>query len=112
MPRTPEPANNPDGKYNLVTVIPGWLKNDVLSAAERDGVSVQRWVSAVLVSAVREGRGLPALSSGRRVDVGDVLAAYVSGGRVVQPCGRTDCSPVEVVLDGFSFCDVCGVRFI
>lgn len=112
MPRTPEPANNPNAKYTLNTTIPGWLKNEVLAAAERDGISVQRWVSAVLVSAVREGRGLPVLSSGRRVDVGDVLAAYVSGERVVQPCGRTDCVPVEVVVDGFSFCDVCGVRFI
>jgi hypothetical protein len=112
MPRTPEPANDPDGTYSLVTLIPGWLKNQVLEAAVRDGVSVQGWVSAVLVSAVREGRGLPALSSGRRVDVGDVVAAFVSGERVLQPCGRRDCVPVEVVLGGFSFCDVCGVRFI
>jgi len=111
MPRKPERAARDDGRFNVVTVVPGWLKNEIVALCEEQGVSVQRWVQALLVSGVREGRGLPALSTGRRTDAADVVAALVSGDRVLMPCGQFSCLPVERVLDGFSFCDVCGVRF-
>lgn len=111
MPRKPERAVRDDGRFNVVTVVPGWLKNEIVSVCEEQGVSVQRWVQALLISGVRERRGLPALREGRLPDVGEVVGSFLAGEQVLMPCGRRVCEPVERVLDGFSFCDVCGVRF-
>ena len=60
MPLEPQRANDPDGKYNLNVVIPGWLKNQIVDHCKKLGVSIQDWVGARLLLDIREERGLPA----------------------------------------------------
>ena len=111
MPRVPERARNLDVSYRMEFVLSGADKNAVIDFCAAEGVSLQRWMAVVVMSAVREGRGLPGLVDGRVLpDAGDVLRAYLAGERVLQPCGRVDCVPVFVEVGGLRFCDVCGVR--
>lgn len=111
MPRVPERAVRVDGLFRVEFLLSGEDKNLLIDLCAAEGVSLQRWVSVVVMSAVREGRGLPGLVDGRVLpDAGDVLRAYLAGVRVLQPCGRVDCVPVFVEVGGLRFCDVCGVR--
>ena len=111
MPRSPERALNLEHNYNLLTTVPGWLKNEIIDLCEAEGVSVSQWVCLTLLSGVRASQGVPVLSDGRRLpDAAEILSEYFSGVRVVYPCGRTDCTPVIVSVAGVEFCDPCGVR--
>ena len=112
MSRTPQRAELPDGKYNLIVQIPGWLKNEILEAC--DGARINQWVSAVLVQAVRESRGLPPVPepSAPRPTTADELRAYLTGEKLLQPCGKTDCAPEWQQVQNMEFCKKCGVRAI
>lgn len=111
MPRVPERARNLDVSYRMEFVLSGVDKNAVIDLCAAEGVSLQQWLSVVVMSAVREGRGLPRLVDGAVLpDAGSVLRAYLAGERVLNPCGRSDCVPVPVEFGGLLFCDLCGVR--
>lgn len=111
MPRKPEPAKNPTTLYRIEFLLSGKDKNALIEFCDAQGVSLQRWLAVTVLSALREGRGLPPLVEGSALpDAGDVLRAYLSGERVLQPCGRTDCVPSPVDVGGVLFCDECGVR--
>jgi hypothetical protein len=111
MPRVPERAGNLEGSYRMEFVLSGADKNAVIDLCAAEGVSLQQWMAVTVVSAVREGRGLPCLADGVRLpDAGSVLRSYLAGERVLNPCGRVDCVPVPVPVGGLMFCDVCGVR--
>ena len=111
MPRKPERAKNPTTLYRMEFLLTGKDKNALIDFCDAQGVSLQQWLAVCVMSAVREGRGLPCLADGAVLpDAGSVLRAYLAGERVLQPCGRTDCVPVLVDVGGLPFCDVCGVR--
>ena len=112
MSRTPQRADLPDGKYNLVVQIPGWLKNEILDACA--GARINQWVSAVLLAAVRESRGLPPAppAAAPKPTPADQIRAYMTGEKIVQPCGRTDCNPQWEEIQNMEFCRECGTRGI
>ena len=111
MPRVPERAKNPNVLYRMEFLLSGADKNAVIDLCASEGVSLQQWMAVIVMSAVREGQGLPRLADGQPLpDAGDMLRAYFEGVRVLQPCGRTDCVPVPVIVGSVSFCDSCGVR--
>jgi hypothetical protein len=112
MSRNPQRAELPDGKYNLVVQIPGWLKNEILEACA--GARINQWVSAVLLAAVREARGLPPAPepSAPKPTTADELRAYLTGEKLLQPCGKTDCVPEWQQVQNMEFCKNCGVRGI
>ena len=111
MPRVPERARNLESSYRMEFVLSGADKNAVIDFCAAEGVSLQQWMAVTVMSAVREGRGLPRLVDGAVLpDAGSVLRAYLAGVRVLNPCGRSDCVPVPVLVGGVSFCDLCGVR--
>ena len=95
MPLEPQRANDPDGKYNLNVVIPGWLKNQIVDHCKKLGVSIQDWVGTRIMLDIREERGLPAAPEAMKgiPDVVDVVREWVTGERLIQPCGKTDCNP-------------------
>lgn len=112
MSRIPQRAELPDGKYNLVVQIPGWLKNEILEACA--GARINQWVSAVLLAAVRESKGLPPAPepAAPRPTTADELRAYLAGEKLLQPCGETNCDPEWQQIQNMEFCKKCGVRAI
>jgi len=111
MPRKPERAKNPTTLYRIEFLLNGNDKNALIDHCDTEGVSLQQWLAVVVMSAIREGQGLPRLADGLPLpDAGSVLRAYLAGERVLQPCGRTDCSPSPVDVGGLLFCGECGVR--
>jgi len=112
MPLKPQRANNPDGKYTLNVVIPGWLKNQIVDHCKKLGVSLQDWVGARLLLDIREERGMPAAPEAVKgiPDVIDVVREWATGERIIQPCGKTDCQPEWQQLQKMKFCAKCGVR--
>ena len=67
MPREPERARRPQQNYNIVTLVPGWLKNKIIDLAEANDTSVQQWIATVLLDAVRKEEKLPGLKEGARL---------------------------------------------
>lgn len=112
MPLEPQRASNPDGKYNLTVVIPGWLKNQIVDICEELNVSIGTWVATRLMLDIREERGLPEPPQAAKgiPDVTDVVREWVTGERMIQPCGKTDCNPEWEQLQNMKFCRKCGVR--
>lgn len=111
MPRRPTPPRADDAPHQVCVRIPGWLKGRVLAICEREGISVNAFVSNAIRQSERAGRGLPSPPEGRAMPtVADALAAYASGARLTMPCGRTRCDQRLVRLDGSEFCDECGIR--
>jgi hypothetical protein len=110
MSRIPQRAELPDGKYNLVIQIPGWLKNAILDACGE--ARINQWVSTVLYEAVREARGLPPAPppAAPKPTTADQIRAYMVGEVILQPCGKTDCEPTWEELQNMQFCQKCGVR--
>jgi hypothetical protein len=105
-------AGDSEGLYNVTVRVRGSVKNRLLGEAERLGCSLSELVLLAVEDFCRGRDSVPGLSDGvRPPDVGDVLRAYVSGERVLEPCGRVaPCGRVERVVGSFRFCDVCGVR--
>jgi hypothetical protein len=112
MPVKPRPSNRDDQTVHLQIRIPGWLKNQILTAANNAGEPLNRYVAAILHEAVNK----PPVEAcaGRTVSVGDVIADYLSGTSTLAPCGRVwpcDGTGVEPTrLNGAEFCRVCNVR--
>jgi len=105
-------ANHPERKYNIGLRVPGWLKNELLEAAEGQGLSLSEFVVFAAWQFARECRGVPAAGSAqfRIPGTEDVLRAYFSGEVLLQPCGRTDCDRTVVEVAGMEFCDSCNLR--
>jgi hypothetical protein len=112
MPLEPQRASNPEGKYNLTVVIPGWLKNRIVEHCASLGLSIGEWVSTRLMLDIREERGLPAPPPAVKgiPDATDVVREWLTGERMIQPCGKTDCNPEWEELQKMKFCTKCGVR--
>ena len=111
MPLEPKRANNPEQKYNLVILVEGWLKNEILEAAQNEGVSIQQWCNTILLDAVRTHKNLPTLKDGQRLPTpAETIHNYLTGTPTLKPCGRTDCTPVPTNLDKQVYCDTCGCR--
>jgi hypothetical protein len=110
MPVKPQPSN-PDHTVHLQTRIPGWLKNQILDAANQAGQSLNTWVAAALHDAVN--RPVVPLEA-RSVSVAEVIADYLHGRSTVAGCGRPwpceGSGVVPVVVNGVGFCQVCSVR--
>ena len=112
MPLEPQRASNPDGKYNLTVVIPGWLKNKIVDHCQLLGLSIGEWVATRLMLDINEEKGLPEPPQALKgiPDVTDVIREWATGERIIQPCGKTDCKPEWQELQKMKLCTKCGIR--
>ncbi len=112
MPLPPKRAKHDHQKYNLVILVEGWLKNAIQDAAATEQVSIQQWCNTILLDAIRSKKNLPTLTDGHHLPTpAETLHAYLTGGQTINPCGRTDCTPVPINLDKQVYCDTCGCRY-
>jgi hypothetical protein len=111
MPLEPKRAKHPDQKYNLVVLVDGWMKNEIIDAAQQAGISIQQWCNTIIGQAIREHHQLPTLKDGQRLPTpADALHSYLTGERTLMPCGKTDCTPIPTNLDKQVYCNTCGCR--
>lgn len=112
MPRKPQKAKLKDGIYNTIIRMPGWLKNDIIAHCKKKNVSINDWITANLLTALREDKGLPPAPPPMKALPTHIeqLRAYISGETLIQPCGKTDCEPEFEQLQNMKFCKKCGVR--
>jgi hypothetical protein len=106
--RVPEPG---EVKVQLHVVVPAWLKEEVVGAL--NGVSLNQWVLNALWNELRFG-GCPRPVPSCAPSVVDVVGAYVSGERLLGPCGErwpcgVDGVGGRVFVGSRVFCGVCGV---
>ena len=111
MPKQPARVN-PDRTVQVHVNMPGWLKNEIVDAAELAGLGVNAWVVLAVHNQLRFGDGVRPEARALPTS-GEVIADYLAGRRTVAPCGRLfPCvgeGRVECVA-GVSVCLVCGVR--
>ena len=96
--------------------LPPALKNSVVEAAGHAGMSVTGWVANVLRLAVRGELGIPEPPPPSRPlpTPAESLLAYLTGERVIGPCGRSwPCDAVSgtEVVAGVEWCR-CGIRLV
>lgn len=107
MPKTPVRVPD-DVECQLAARVPGWLKNEVVDACSREGVSLNVWLTGVVLGALRDGFSV-GVRSGVRPQPVDVLREYLGGGRVVGVCGRAGCEGLDGSVWVSGFCGVCGL---
>lgn len=112
MPKEPQKAELPDGKYNIVLTIPGWLKNQILEHCATIESSINDWATSRLLLALREDKGLPPVPEATNPipTTADQIRAWATGQKLLQPCGQTDCQPEWQQLQNMKFCSKCGIR--
>jgi hypothetical protein len=112
MPLEPKPAKHDHKKYNLVILVEGWLKNEILQAAQNENTSIQQWCNTILLDAIRTHKKLPNLQNGTHLPTpAEALHAYLTGTTTLNPCGKTNCTPIPINLDNHTYCDTCGCRY-
>lgn len=103
-----------DSVAHLQTRLPGWLKNRIVGRAEAEGLSVQAWVANVLYLAVDSDFPPPPPARAPIPTEMDALRAYLTGERLLEPCGRpAPCERrevPEVTVDSVAYCGHCRVR--
>ena len=112
MPKKPQPAQNSDHHYNIVIQIPGWLKNQLLEHCQKHNTTINKWVANQIRESLRQNAGLPPAPPAKNPipTTQDQIRAYLSGEKLLNPCGKTDCQLVIEQLQNFKFCKNCGIR--
>lgn len=114
MPRRPIRAAKDDQDYNLVVLVPGWFKNELISHCEELGTSINQWVVTALRDALRDAKGLPPPPPARAPLPGldDQIRAWAVGEKILMPCGKPAPCPGDDPehLAGFDYCKECGIR--
>lgn len=113
MPARPV-ESRPGAPAILHIQLPADLKNAVVDAARDSGLSVTGWVANILRLAVRDSQGLPPPppAAGPIPDPAATLRAYVTGERLLGPCGQPwpcDANSATETVGGFEWCR-CGIR--
>lgn len=107
MPFKPKTVN-PNHTVNLTIPIPGHLKNQLIHTAETAGESLQQHINRILTNHIRNQHGKPELTDQQHDPLQPVID-YLNGKTTLNPCGKTDCTPIPVQFDGKPFCDICGI---
>jgi len=112
MPLKPTRAGSDDGEYQFVVRMTGKLKNSIIDLCLRENCSLNDWALTVIQTAVRAGKGLPAAPPATRAPPGTLeqIRAYVTGERMLMPCGKQKCNMILEKTGSLEFCTTCGIR--
>ena len=112
MGAPPQKVQYEDRDYNLSIRLTGAQKNQIIDAAEQEGISVNQLILYSVWTYIRSKQGIPLPGSSQfaRNTPEDYLKAYLSGETLLMPCGKPKCKMVPVTLSGMEFCDTCNVR--
>ena len=105
-------ANFPNRKYGLSISVTGAQKNEIVRYAEEIGVSVNQLMTNATLMFIRNEKGIPepGPSQYSRITADDVIRSYITGERLLQPCGQRECVQEITEISGMEFCKTCNIR--
>ena len=117
--RGPRPGHvDPDRTVAIQTRVPGFIKNELIDFADKEGMPLSQATAIILKTFLEEERGIPQPPPAE-VPVPTlraVLQAYHEGTSLIGPCGQawdTGCSYQTCgvrKIDNAEFCADCGIR--
>lgn len=112
MPRVPQRAKNPDGEYQLVVRVPGWLKNQIIAHCKKHKLSLNEWMASRLYADLLADKGIaePPPAAAPLPTPAHQIRAWATGEKLMQPCGRTDCAPELEYVANIPYCKECKIR--
>ena len=112
MARKHQRAKYPDRWYDIHLRLTGKQKNEILAYADKKGISVNELILYAVWDHIRSQKGIPSPGESpyRLPTVDEVLAAYIAGEKVMQPCGKFECEQKLTQLDSMTFCETCNLR--
>lgn len=105
-------AKFPDRFYDIHLRLTGRQKNEIISHAQKKDISVNELILYAVWEHIRQDKGVPPAGEApyRLPTVDEVLAAYLAGDRIMQPCGKYECEQVLTEIDSMTFCTTCNLR--
>ena len=112
MPRKAQRAQYPYRLYNIVLRITGQEKNKILKAAKKENVTLTQYIQYAVWTLMRSEKGIPPPTTAKHAlpDFDAQMRSYLSGERLLQPCGEVSCDMVVVEVASMEFCETCNVR--
>ena len=105
-------AKYKDRFYNIVLRVRGSMKNDIMDAAKKNGMTLTEYVLYCTWEHIRSERGIPQPGSAQfsLPDPAQEIQAYFAGIELLQPCGKRSCDMVITEFQGMKFCETCNIR--
>lgn len=112
MARKYHKAKYPDRWYDIHVRLTGKRKNEIVSHAQEQGVSVNEFILYAIEEFIRTQKQIPSPGSApyRLATVDEVIAAYIAGEKVLRPCGKYECEQSLTHIDSMTFCQTCNLR--
>jgi hypothetical protein len=110
--RKRELAKFPNRKYGIALSVTGAQKNEIVRYAEEIGVSVNQLITYAALMFIRNEKNIPepGPSQYSKVTADDVIRSYITGERLLQPCGQKECVQDITEISGMEFCKTCNLR--
>jgi hypothetical protein len=111
MGRKPKKSRTPQATHTITVKVTGAEKNLLIRAAEEVGMSLSDFMSWTVFEYCQSQKGIPpAPAPYPRPTPADFLHSYLSGDRVLMPCGKEECDMKIVEFDNAQFCRTCSFR--
>ena len=112
MPRKAQRAEYPNRLYNIVIRLKGSEKNRILKAAKKENVTLSQYILYAVWVLIRSKQGIPAPTTAKHAlpNFDAQMRSYLSGERLLQPCGEVECDMTVVEVASMQFCETCNVR--
>lgn len=111
MGRKPKPSKHPKSIHDVTIRITGEQKNSLIKAAKAQDLTLNQYISWVLWDYLQREKGLePAPAPHPKPTPTDVLHSYLSGERLLMPCGKQSCEMKPILFGEAEYCETCSLR--
>jgi hypothetical protein len=92
----------------------GDVKNQILEAANKKGISVNQFVLYAVWDFIQNEKGIPSPGNAQFClpTVQEEVLAYLRGETLMKPCGKKDCQQIITQLNEMDFCGTCNLRIL
>ena len=92
----------------------GDVKNQILEAANKKGISVNQFVLYAVWDFIQNEKGIPSPGNAQFAlqTVQEEVLAYLRGETLMKPCGKKDCQQIITQLNEMDFCCTCNLRIL
>jgi hypothetical protein len=107
-----EKSRFPERWSDIHIRLKGRLKNEFIDYAREKGISVNELILFATREFIKAEKNIPPAGSAQFSipTTEEVVAAYVRGETILQPCGQKECDQKVTYMDSMEFCDTCNLR--
>lgn len=111
MGRKPKKSRHPNSTHFITLGVTGAEKNKLIDKANALGMPLSEFLRYIVWEFVKSEKSLPPAPAVRpRPTPDDALRAYLSGEKLLMPCGKELCDMNIKKFGGGEYCDTCGLR--